>query len=371
MRAAFVLGTRPEIIKLYPVIIGCIERGVEFSLVHTNQHYSPELDAVFFEQLGLPPPDFNLGIGSGTHAEQLGRMLIGLEPVLQRIAPEVVFVEGDTNSVLAGALMASRLGLRVAHVEAGLRSYDRRMPEETNRILTDNLSDYLLAPTSGAREILLSEGFPEKIIAVTGNTVVDSLQRFVRLAGQKEPVGKRWDLKPGEYVLVTLHRPENVDKKSVFLLIIEAIGGFCAERGLAAAFPVHPRTARRLAEFGIELAGAWRPLPAVDYLSFLQLEQQARLVITDSGGVQEEACILGVPCVTVRLSTERPETVAVGANLVTGVEPEAIVEGAARMIGRQGGWGNPFGDGRAGERIVEFVLERENSKSGRSQPRTA
>jgi UDP-N-acetylglucosamine 2-epimerase (non-hydrolysing) len=298
-------------------------------------------------------------------------MLIGLEPVLQGIAPDVVFVQGDTNSVLAGALMASRLGIRVAHVEAGLRSYDRRMPEEANRILADNLSEYLLAPTAGARDILLSEGFPETKIAVTGNTVVDSLQRFVRLAGQEDSVEKLWQLRPGEYVLVTLHRPENVDERSIFLHIIEAIGSFCGERDLAAVIPVHPRTARRLAEFGIQLAGAWRPLPAVDYLSFLRLEKQARLIVTDSGGVQEEACILGVPCVTVRLSTERPETVAVGANLVTGVEPEAIIEGAARMIGRKGGWSNPFGDGRAGERIVEFVLERENSRPGRGESRPA
>ena len=369
MRVAFVLGTRPEIIKMYPVIAGCVERRVEFSLIHTNQHYSPEMDAVFFEQLGLPAPDYNLGVGSGTHAEQLGRILLRLEPVLQEVGPEVVFVQGDTNSVLGGALMASRLGIRVAHVEAGLRSYDRRMPEETNRILADNLSEYLLAPTERAKDILLAEGFPESKITVTGNTVVDALQKFSRLAEQRESVERRWAVKPGEYVLVTLHRPENVDDERIFSPILEAIDGFCNQKGWPAIFPVHPRTARRLEQFGIELAGAWRPLPSVDYLSFLQLEKNARLVVTDSGGVQEEACVLGVPCLTVRLSTERPETVEVGANLVTGVEPGAIAAGAAQMSERKGGWDNPFGDGRAGERIVEFVLERENSAVGRAGTR--
>ena len=358
MKAAFVLGTRPEIIKLSPVIREHLRLGIPFSIIHTNQHYSREMDSVFFQQLELPAAEFNLGVGSGTHGLQIGRMLEQLEPVLCSLKPDLVYVQGDTNSVLAGALMASRLGIPVAHVESGLRSYDRRMPEEANRKLTDHLSDYLFAPTEKARGILLGEGLTGSCIHVTGNTVVDALSQVSRLCDGLAPVSERWSLASGGYFLVTLHRPENVDSETVLRPIIEALDTLSQKFEAPVVFPVHPRTARCLAEFELKLPASFRALEALDYLSFIQLEKYARLVLTDSGGVQEESCVLGVPCVTIRLSTERPETVEIGANLVSGVEPEAIIAAAEKMLRHSTGWANPFGDGRAGERIVAIVLGR-------------
>ncbi len=355
MKSAFILGTRPEIIKLCPVIRAHLTRGFPFRIIHTNQHYSPALDAVFFEQLRLPAAEVNLGVGSGSHGRQLGQMLERLEPALREYAPEAVFVQGDTNSVLAGALIASRLGLPLAHVEAGLRSYDRRMPEEANRRLVDHLADFLLAPTEGCRQIMLGEGLPAARIHVTGNTIVDVLRELSAEGGPPGPMPPPAGLAGKDYLLVTLHRPENVDHRETLAGILAAIDRVAGRHGLAAVFPLHPRTAARLEEFGLRLPGSFLALGAADYFSFLALERGARLVVTDSGGVQEEACVLRVPCVTVRLSTERPETVAVGANLVAGVEPEAILAAAEKMLERRGGWENPLGDGRAGERIVDIV----------------
>ena len=356
MKSTFILGTRPEIIKISPLIRALLKLGSPFEIIHTNQHYLPELDTVFFEQLELPPPDFNLGVGHDSHGVQLGRMLQGLDPVLSRQKPDVVFVEGDTNSVLAGALMAHRLSIPVAHVEAGLRSYDRRMPEETNRILADRLSDYLLAPTEKAGEILIAEGFDKKRIHVTGNTVVDALYQSVSLCEKLPPVEERWKIESRNFILVTLHRPENVDFPDTLAGIVDALERIGRKLDMPLVFPVHPRTALRLEEFGISLPDAVHRLEPLDFLGFVQLEKNSRLVITDSGGVQEEACILGVPCVTARLSTERPETVEVGANIVAGTDSDKILAAAVEMMARPTGWGNPFGDGHAGERIIDIVM---------------
>jgi UDP-N-acetylglucosamine 2-epimerase (non-hydrolysing) len=356
VKAAFVLGTRPEIIKLSPLIRAMHDSGLPFDIIHTNQHYLPELDRVFFEQLELPSPDYNLGVGHGSHGVQIGRMLQELDPVLSSRKPDVVFVQGDTNSVLAGALSANRQFIPVAHVEAGLRSYDSRMPEESNRILADHLSEYLLTPTENAREILLAEGFNKDHIHVTGNTVVDALYQAADLCRNLPPVNKRWDVESGRFVLVTLHRPENVDFPRILKGLIDGLDKVAGELDMPLLFPVHPRTALRLEEFGIALPGNLRCLEALDFLGFVQLEQNARLIITDSGGVQEEACILGVPCVTARMSTERPETVEVGANLVAGTGSEQLAAAAIEMTQRPGGWPNPFGDGHAGEKIIEIVM---------------
>ncbi len=358
MPAAFVLGTRPEIIKLYPVIAQYVSRSLPFRIIHTNQHYSPELDRVFFEQLELPLPDINLGVGSGSPGEQLGRMLPALETALKQVRPSVVYVQGDTNSVLAGALMACRAGVPVAHVEAGLRSYDNRMPEEHNRILADRLSTLLFAPTEGARDILLGEGFDSAAVHVTGNTVVDTLATLasrLELAGWP---GEQWGVERGSYFLVTLHRPENVDDQAVLERVLGAVDQAAGRAGVTALLPLHPRTRERMKSFSLTPGVNIRLVEPMDYFSFVALQKNARLVITDSGGVQEESCVLGTPCVTVRLSTERPETVEVGANVVTGTGHDEILAGVERMLeGAQGGWRNPFGDGRAGERIVKIVLE--------------
>jgi UDP-N-acetylglucosamine 2-epimerase (non-hydrolysing) len=356
--AVFVLGTRPEIIKLYPVIARYLELGLGFSIIHTNQHYSPELDRVFFEQLHLPAPQINLNAGTGSSAEQLARMLPALRDNLTRIGPDTVYVQGDTNSVLAGALAAAASGIPVAHVESGLRSHDRRMPEEYNRVMADNLSSLLLAPTEGARQILLSEGFGTEKICVTGNTVVDTLLAISCVDHDNDWPGERWKLARKHYFLVTLHRAENVDNPAVLVPLLDAVDRAAAEAGMPALFPIHPRTRARIGKFGITTGGNLHLVDPVGYLEFVRLERHAALVITDSGGVQEEACVLGVPCVTARLTTERPETVDVGANEVAGTDPVALMNGVRKMLGRNGGWENPFGDGRAGERIVEIVLEK-------------
>jgi UDP-N-acetylglucosamine 2-epimerase (non-hydrolysing) len=354
MKIAIILGTRPEIIKLAPVIKELKRRQADFFILHTGQHYSYNLDKVFFEQLELPQPKYNLDIGSGSHAEETGKMLIGIEKILIEENPDAILVEGDTNSVLAGALAAAKLNIDVGHVEAGLRSYDRRMPEEINRILTDHLSGYLFAPTPKAKEILLGEGIPEEIIFVTGNTIVDAIYENLEIARRRQDTLNSLHLKPREYFLLTLHRQENVDNQARFTSILEGLEKVAAAFEMPVVYPIHPRSQKMMVEFGLQPKRLILSEP-VDFLNFLQLESNARLVLTDSGGVQEEACILRVPCVTLRDNTERPETIEVEANILAGASPERILECAKTMIGRENNWNNPFGDGKAGSRIVDIL----------------
>ncbi len=353
---AIILGTRPEIIKMSPIIRECEERGTDYFILHTGQHYSYEMDRVFFEELELPQPRYNLDVGSGTHAEQTGKIMAGVEKVLMKEKPDVVLLQGDTNTVLAGALAATKLHIKVGHVEAGLRSYDRRMPEEINRVLTDHISDYLFAPTEKAKQNLLREGIDENKIFVTGNTIVDAVYQNLEIAERKVNVLRELGLKPKEYFLVTAHRQENVDVKERLKGILKGLELIHKEFSMPVVFPIHPRTQRRIREFGLSLNGI-EVINPLGFLEFLQLEANARLVLTDSGGVQEETCILGVPCVTLRDNTERLETLEVGSNVLVGIKPERILEGVRTMFNRENSWENPFGDGRAGERIIE-VLER-------------
>jgi UDP-N-acetylglucosamine 2-epimerase (non-hydrolysing) len=354
MKTAVVLGTRPEIIKMAPVVKELQRRQADYFILHTGQHYSYSLDRVFFEQLELPAPRYNLEAGSGTHAAETAKMLVGIEGVLLEERPAIALVEGDTNSVLAGALTAAKLGIRVGHVEAGLRSYDRRMPEEINRVLTDHLADLLFAPTPGARNILLGEGIKDRKIFVTGNTIVDAVRQNLALAEGRGDALAGLKLKPIGYFLVTLHRQENVDDDARFASILKGLEELSDSINLTVLYPVHPRARKRMAELNLE--PRLMLIEPVDYFTFLQLESGARLILTDSGGVQEEACILGVPCVTLRDNTERPETVAVGANALAGAMPESILRRAREMLAGKRHWENPFGDGRAAERIVEAVL---------------
>lgn len=354
MKIAIVVGTRPEIIKMAPVVRELERTNIDFFILHTGQHYSYSLDRVFFEQLELPTAKYNLEVGSGSHAEQTAKILIGVENVLQEERPDVVLVEGDTNSVLAGALAAAKLHMKVGHVEAGLRSYDRQMPEEINRILTDHCSDYLFAPTEKAMEILLGEGIPEAKIFVTGNTIVDAVNQHLEIARQRGNTLSDLGVKPSKYFLVTLHREENVDNQARFASILEGLDEVAGEFGLPVMYPIHPHSHRRMVEFALRPKNLTLIDP-IDFLGFLQLESNARLVLTDSGGVQEEACILGVPCVTLRDSTERPETIEVGSNTLAGASPDKILECSKAILGRQNSWMNPFGDGKAAERIVEIA----------------
>ena len=353
---AIVVGTRPEIIKMAPVVRACVARGVPYRLIHTGQHYTFEMDGVFFRELELPAAHHNLEVGSGTQAYQIGAIVSGIAPILERERPDVLLVEGDTNSVLAGGLAAHKLGIRVGHVEAGLRSYDRSMPEEVNRILTDHLSDHLFAPTEHARGILLGEGVADSRIHVTGNTVVDELLRQ-RERARTPGLLERFGVRPRGFALATVHRAENVEDE----VRLRGIFAGLADAGRALGIPVlaalHPRTAKKLDALGVALDGAVRRLPPLGYLDFLGLHLEAALMLTDSGGLQEEACCLAVPCVTLRDNTERPESVEAGANVLAGAERERIVASARAMAARPRDWTNPFGDGRSGERIVE-ILER-------------
>lgn len=354
MKIAVVLGTRPEIIKMAPVIKELERRDIDFFVLHTGQHYSYNLDRVFFEQLKLPPARYNLEVGSASHSEQTARILIGVEKILKKENPDIVLVEGDTNSVLAGALAAAKLGIKVGHVEAGLRSYDRSMPEEINRTLTDHCSDYLFAPTEKAAGILLGEGIPEEKIFVTGNTIVDAVYQNLAIARERGNILDSLHLDPGQYFLVTLHRQENVDSPARFAAILQGLDKVADVFHQPVIYPVHPHSQQRINQFALE-PQKLRQIAPTDFWDFLQLESNARLILTDSGGVQEESCILGIPCVTLRDNTERPETLEAGANILAGTTPERIIECCQIMLGRPNHWPNPFGDGQAGQRIVSIV----------------
>ncbi|MCK4429511.1 MAG: UDP-N-acetylglucosamine 2-epimerase (non-hydrolyzing), partial [Candidatus Aenigmarchaeota archaeon] len=297
-------------------------------------------------------------VGSGSHGEQTGKMLAGIEKLLQKEKPDIVLVEGDTNTVLAGALAASKLHIKVGHVEAGLRSYNRRMPEEINRVLTDHCSDILFPPTESSKEILLKSGFDEKIIFATGNTIVDAVYQNLEIANRKINILKDMNLKKGAYILVTAHREENVDVKENLENILKGVELLSKEFKLQIIYPIHPRTRKRIEEFNLEIPKSIKLIKPVGFLEFLQLEANAKLVLTDSGGVQEETCILKVPCVTLRDNTERPETLEVGSNVLAGTKPEKILERAKLMVNKKLDWENPFGDGKAGEKILKILTEK-------------
>ncbi|MGA9141996.1 MAG: UDP-N-acetylglucosamine 2-epimerase (non-hydrolyzing) [Methanocella sp.] len=354
MKFGIILGTRPEIIKLSPIIRECERRGLDYFIAHTGQHYSYEMDRIFFEELKLPAPGHHLDVGSGSHGGQTGKMLAGIEDILVREAPDLIYVQGDTNTVLAGALAASKLHVRIGHVEAGLRSFDRAMPEEINRVIADHIADLLFAPTDATRELLLKEGIPGDRIFVAGNTIVDAVLQNRTLANKKT-LGQL-GVTAKSYMLSTLHRQENVDDKHRLSEIFRGLGLASGEYGMPVILPVHPRTRKMIDTFGIRIPEGVRLIEPIGFLEFLEAESNAKLVLTDSGGVQEECCILGVPCVTLRENTERPETVYAGANVIAGYRSEAILASARKMLSAGGKWQNPFGDGTAGRRIIDISM---------------
>ncbi len=355
MKISIILGTRPEIIKMSPVIRACEKQDLDYFILHTGQHYSYNLDKIFFNDLELPAAKYNLDVGSGTHAEETGKMLIGIEKILREEKPDIVLVEGDTNTVLAGVLAASKLQIKVGHVEAGLRSHDRTMPEEINRVLADHVSDFLFAPTEKARENLLNEGVEEDKISVTGNTIVDAVYQNLEIARRKADALTKLNLSTKEYFLMTAHRQENVDAKNRLKGILDGLVLVYHEFNIPIIYPIHPRTKKRLIKFGLEVPKGVELIEPLGFLEFLQLEANAKLVLTDSGGVQEETCILGVPCVTLRDNTERPETLEVGSNVLVGVNQEKILEGVKYMLNKKRNWKNPFGDGKSGSRIIKIL----------------
>ncbi len=371
MRVAAVVGARPNFVKIAPLLRAMRARpGVEPLLVHTGQHYDAALAGSFFAELELPPPDVSLEVGSGTHAHQTAEVMRRLEPALGRTRPDVVLVVGDVNSTMAAALTAVKLGIPVAHVEAGLRSFDRDMPEEINRVVTDAISEYLFASEDSAVANLVAEGRGAARIHLVGNVMIDALEAF-RPRWERSGIRDRLGVALGGYGLVTLHRPANVDDAPRLAELLGALDEVAAR--LPLLFPVHPRTRARLAELDGEgrvpaAAGAGprklRCIEPLGYLDFMALMAGARLVLTDSGGIQEETTALGVPCLTLRDTTERPVTITAGTNRLVGTAPDRIVEAAIRALeapapprGRP-----PFWDGRAAERIVAVLREHARAR---------
>lgn len=352
-----VVGTRPNIVKTAPVLTALEHRPDRFAtlLVDTNQHYDAEMSGVFFRELGVRVPDFSLGVGSGTHAEQTARVMTRLEPILDEARPDVVLVPGDVNSTLAAALTAAKLGVPVAHLEAGLRSFDRSMPEELNRVLTDQVAAAHLIHSPEARDHLLREGVTDESIHAVGNTMIDTLVTL-REHPEVARAAERHGLEHGRYLLVTLHRPALVDGP----LLGDAVGRLAEiATSLPVVFPVHPRTRAALDRVPAARLGALRLLPPLGYLSFLGLAASAAAVLTDSGGVQEETTVLGVPCFTLRDTTERPVTVSMGTNTVLGLDPARIADVPRLLQERAGRPAQvpPLWDGQAAGRVVD-VLER-------------
>lgn len=354
-----VVGARPNFMKVAPLHRVLEERdGVDSQIVHTGQHYDEEMSDVFFRQLGLPEPDVYLGVGSGTHAEQTAQVMTTFEEVVFDEEPDVIVVVGDVNSTVACSLVAAKCHVPVAHVEAGLRSGDRDMPEEVNRVVTDQLSDYLFVTEPSGMENLRAEGADEESIHFVGNVMIDSLVQF-RQKAQQRPILKNLGLGGADYALMTMHRPSNVDHKESLADVVRMTRRLAEQ--LDVVFPAHPRTQNRLEEFGlreqIEVPGV-HLLDPLGYLDFLRLMDQAAVVVTDSGGIQEETTFLQVPCLTIRENTERPVTITQGTNELVSLDPEAVVERAEHRLeqvratnGRPDKW-----DGKSAERIAEVLL---------------
>lgn len=355
-----VVGARPNFMKVSPVLAAGARAGLPQILVHTGQHYDAAMSHAFFADLGLPRPDENLGVGSGTHAEQTARIMLAFEPVLERHRPDWVLVYGDVNSTVACALVAAKKGVRIAHVEAGLRSRDRTMPEEINRIVTDQLADLCLTPSRDGDRNLLSEGIPAARIRLVGNVMVDTLLRL-RDTARARRIPEALGVAGSDYAFVTLHRPSNVDQPAILTELLQSLEEL--GRRMPVIFAVHPRTRQRIGEFGLSVGnGAVRLVEPLGYLETVSLVERSALVLTDSGGLQEETTVLGIPCLTARGTTERPVTITEGTNRLVASSRSAIRAAVDQVLAtRQSGSYRPSRpecwDGRAGERVVGALLE--------------
>jgi UDP-N-acetylglucosamine 2-epimerase (non-hydrolysing) len=351
VKIATVVGARPQFVKCAP-LSKALRASHQEVLIHTGQHYDYEMSKVFFEELEIPEPDYNLSVGSGSHGAQTGKALAAIEQVLMQEAPDLVLVYGDTNSTLAGALAAAKLGIRVAHVEAGLRSYDRAMPEEVNRVLTDHISDVLFAPTRVAVENLRQEGV-SKGVHRAGDVMVDSLALARGAAGTPSPAIEALGLRKGDYLAMTMHRPQNTDDPAR----LRAILGAMARAGRTVVFPAHPRTRKALQQAGMlgSVPGNIRLIEPLGYVDMVRLMMGARAVVTDSGGIQKETYLLGVRCVTMRDSTEWPETLAGGMNVLVGADPGRIVQAITDQGRPRRPRGHPFGAPGASRRIAAVL----------------
>ena len=350
MKIVHVIGARPNFMKVAPVLAALKGRkNVAQTLVHTGQHYDVKMSDVFIQQLGIPLPDVNLAVGSGSHAKQTAEIMVRFENVVLECKPDLVLVYGDVNSTVAAALVCAKLGVRVGHVEAGLRSFDRTMPEEINRLMTDQLADLLFTPSEDGDENLRKEGIAAEKIFRVGNVMIDSLVRLLPVA-QKVPR----DGMPERYALVTLHRPANVDDSATLKKLLELL--LEVNRDLSVVFPAHPRTRSRIAEFGLN-ADQLHIIDPLPYIDFLALQTRSTVVITDSGGIQEETTYLGIPCLTVRENTERPITVSQGTNVLVGRDSEKLRTELSKVLSGKTKKGTvpALWDGHAGERIADVL----------------
>lgn len=372
MKILSIVGARPNFMKIAAIADAIREHNtdsvqkIEHFIVHTGQHYDEKMSDLFFHDLGIPVPDINLGVGSASHAVQTAEIMKKIEPVLLENRPDFLIVVGDVNSTIACALVAAKLGIKIVHVEGGLRSFDRKMPEEINRILTDSISDILFVTEPSGADNLLKEGVPEEKIHFVGNVMIDSLLKHRPRAEENSDILSKMDLIDNNgdtraYGIVTLHRPSNVDNPEVLDSIATALNRI--SQHLELVFPVHPRAKMNMDKMGITLSPFIHLTESLGYLDFLKLMANARLVLTDSGGIQEETTILGIPCLTIRENTERPVTVAQGTNRIVGTNPETIyreaslaLEENSRSFDRPELW-----DGLAGARIVEILLEHWNN----------
>ncbi len=350
MHILHVVGARPNFVKAAPVLRALKKRKVRQSLVHTGQHYDRNMSDIFFTQLEIPEPDFNLGVGSGSHAAQTAEIMSRFEPVVLEQKPDIVLVYGDVNSTVAAALVCSKLLIKIGHVEAGLRSFDRTMPEEINRLVADRLSDLLFTPSEDGDLNLQREGVPAEKIHRVGNVMIDSLIRFLPVAAQC-PI----DGYPERFALVTLHRPSNVDDPENLRRVLGTLVE--ASAGLDIVFPIHPRTRQRILQFGIS-TDKLHLLEPIPYIEFLALQSRATVVITDSGGIQEETTYLGVPCLTLRANTERPITVSIGTNILVGEDKEQLLFELKKILAGRPKKGGipPLWDGHTGDRIADVLV---------------
>lgn len=353
----FILGTRPEIIKLYSCIVYCEEHNIDYFIIHTNQHYSENMDQVFFDELKIPQPKYNLWINGWSHASMTASMMTEIEKILLSESPDIVYVQWDTNSVLAGWITASKMNIQVSHIEAGLRSYDRSMPEEINRVLVDHVSSYLFAPTMLQRNILLWESISDEQIHVVGNTIVDAVMIVKNniLPWYNGDLEKYWCEK-GEYILFTMHRPSNVDTMDNIKDILEAVQELMLISWKKILFPIHPRTHNNIKKFGLEsLLENIIVIEPVGFIENIFLQTHAHFIITDSGGIQEESCILQKKTIVLRENTERPETLDVGGAVLTWSNRQKIIKTYKELIDKEISWYNPFWDGTTWEQIFKIT----------------
>ncbi len=359
-----VAGARPNFMKIAPIYQEMAKRGIDQLLVHTGQHYDANMSQVFFDDLGIPEPDIHMGVGSGSHAKQTAAIMVEFEEICIEHNPSLVVVVGDVNSTLACAIVASKMHIATAHVEAGLRSGDMTMPEEVNRLVTDAISDILLTPSRDADQNLLQEGRSEDDVYFVGNIMIDSLFGTLESVGESS-ILEDLDLASGEFGVLTMHRPSNVDDRQILVGILDALREIC--KSVRLVFPVHPRTSNKIAEFQLmsefEDIDNLTMIEPVGYLDFIALVSESKIVITDSGGIQEETTALGIPCITMRENTERPITVSQGTNRIVGTKPSSIISEVDSSM-RESGVNTQipeFWDGKTAKRIVDVFEARMGS----------